>query len=142
MQSDRLPPRGVVPIAPLAILPPNEDARAKASGDVIDPSKGEIVANLYLGDSGVARSDPLVSGAFVTFSASWPKTLILVGTADQLIGGCREVERRLADIKRPVELVEYDERPHAWWVLPQIFPEDVQDAIQRITRFVLNEHEE
>lgn len=120
--------------------PPSDETMAQASNDIIDLSKGELVANAYLGDSGVARSDPLVSGAFIPFDASWPKTLILVGTGDRLIGASRKLEKRLVDIKRPVELVEYDERPHGWWVLPHIFPEDVRDATQRIAQFILDEY--
>lgn len=140
LKSDRPPPQGVIVIAPAAIWAPgwrSEYAKAQASADVIDVSNTGMLASLYVGDSGVPLTDPLVSGAFIPFDASWPKTLILIGSADQLIDASRELEKRLAEVKRPVELVEYDQRPHAWWALLHIFPEDIQDAAQRIARFVL-----
>jgi len=93
---------------------------------------------MYIGNSGVSPTDPLVSGALLPFGASWPRTLILVGTADQLIDGSRELKKRLAALNRPVELVEYYERPHGWWVMPHLFSLNVQDAVERIARFVLS----
>ena len=116
----------------------SEHAKAQAGKDILDVSANERAASAYVGDSGVSLTDPLVSGAFIPFTASWPKTLILVGTADQLIDGSRELEKRLVALNRPVELVEYDERPHGWWVMPDDFPENVQDAVQRIAQFILH----
>lgn len=116
----------------------SEHAKAQVDKDVLTVSGCEWMARVYVGDSGVPPSDPLVSGAFLPFSTSWPRTLILVGTADLLIDGSRELEKRLAALNRPVELVEYSERPHEWWVFPHIFPENVQDTVQRIARFVLH----
>jgi len=104
----------------------------------MDPSLFEMITSAYVGDSGVSRTDPLVSGAFIPFTASWPRTLIFVGTADQLIDSSRELEKRLAAVEGPVELVEYNERPHGWWVMPHLFSETIQDAVQRIARFVLH----
>ncbi|KAG8220845.1 Alpha/Beta hydrolase protein [Butyriboletus roseoflavus] len=141
LQSDRQSPRGVIPIAPAAIQvydQMSEYAKAQASHDIIGTSQCETMASAYVGNSGVARTDPLVSGAFIPFTASWPKTLILVGTADQLIDASRELEKRLTAAKRPVELVEYDERPHGWWVLAHIFPDNIQDAAQRVAQFLLH----
>ena len=115
----------------------SEHAKAQAGKDIVDMSVYERMASVYVGDSGVSRTDPLVSGAFIPFTASWPKTLILVGTADQLIDGSRELEKRLVALNRPVELVEYNECPHGWWVRPYIFSENIQDVVQRIARFVL-----
>ncbi|KAG8220846.1 alpha beta-hydrolase [Butyriboletus roseoflavus] len=141
LQSDRQSPRGVIPIAPAAIQAydqMSEYAKAQASRDLIDLSTSGTLVSAYVGDSGVAPADPLVSGAFIPFTASWPKMLILVGTADQLIDASRELEKRLTAAKRPVELVEYDELPHGWWVLAQIYPDDIQDAAQRVARFMLH----
>ena len=90
-----------------------------------------------MGDSGVAPTDPLMSGAFIPFAPFWPRTLILVGTGDLLIDGSRELAKRLSALNLAVELVEYDGRPHGWWTLPQVFPEEFQDAVERIARFVL-----
>ena len=90
----------------------------------------------YVGNSGVSRIDPLVSGVFIPFAAPWPKTLILVGSGDLLIDGSRELAKRLLAVNIPVELVEYDGRPHGWWVTPEIFPEDIQDATQRVAQIV------
>ena len=115
----------------------SEYAKAQASADLIDLSTSGALTSAYIGDSGVERTDPLVSGAFIPFTASWPKTLILVGSADQLIDASRELEKRLSALKRPVELVEYDERPHGFWVLAPLFSDDIQDAAQRIAQFAL-----
>lgn len=95
-----------------------------------------MISKTYVGDSGVAQSDPLVSGAYIPFAASWPKTLILVGSGDLLIDGSRELEKRLLALNLSVELVEYDERPHVWWILSHILAEDIQDAGQRIAQLV------
>lgn len=139
LQSDRQSPHGVVSIAPFQMYRQlSEYAKAQAKNDICDMSLLATASKAYLGDSGVALTDPLVSGAFIPFTASWPKTLILVGTGDQLIDASRELEKRLMAQNRPVELVEYDERPHGWWSLGHIFPDDVQDAAQRIARFVLH----
>ncbi|KAF8141728.1 Alpha/Beta hydrolase protein [Boletus edulis] len=134
-------PRSVIAIAPSAILSYDDlsaYARAQADKDIFDVPTLKLMRNMYVGDSGVSRMDPLVSGALVPFAASWPRTLILVGTADHLIDGSRELEKRLKAVGRPVELVEYDERPHGWWVMPNIFPENIQDAVQRMAQFVLH----
>ena len=141
LQSDRLSPRGVIPIAPAAIQVydrMSEYAKAQARTDIIDFSASETLASAYVGDSGVARADPLVSGAFIPFTASWPKTLILIGSGDKLIDVSRELEKRLSALKRPVELVEYDELPHGFWALAHLFPDDIQDVAQRVARFVLH----
>lgn len=116
----------------------SEHAKAQADKDILAVAQYDAMGRSYVGDSGVSRTDPLVSSAFLPFSASWPKTLILVGTSDQIIDGSREVEKRLAALNVPVELVEYTERPHAFWMLPQIFPENVQDTVQRMARFLLD----
>ena len=140
-QSGRPSPRCVVAIAPGAIQARDRQsdyAKAQADNDIMDSSLHEMITSAYVGDSGVSRTDPLVSGAFLPFTASWPRTLILVGTADQLIDSSRELEKRLTAVKGPVELVEYNERPHGWWVMPHLFPETIQDAVQRIARFVLH----
>lgn len=115
----------------------SEHARAQASTDLLTIAIHEKVSSTYVGDSGVARTDPLVSGVFIPFTASWPKTLILVGSGDLLIDSSRKLEKRLSALNVPVELVEYDERPHGWWVMQETFPEDVQDATERISRFIL-----
>ncbi|KAF8449145.1 Alpha/Beta hydrolase protein [Boletus edulis BED1] len=141
LQSSRPSPRSVIAIAPSAILSYDDlsaYARAQADKDIFDVPTLKLMRNMYVGDSGVSRMDPLVSGALVPFAASWPRTLILVGTADHLIDGSRELEKRLKAVGRPVELVEYDERPHGWWVMPNIFPENIQDAVQRMAQFVLH----
>lgn len=115
----------------------SEHAKAQISTDFLSLPLAESFTVAYVGDSKVARTDPLVSGAFIPFSTSWPKTLILIGTGDMFIETSREIEKRLSALNLPVELVEYDELPHGWYFLSHIFPGDVQDAAQRIARFVL-----
>ena len=116
----------------------SKDAKVQAGEDIPDVPVYKRVRSAYLGDSGVSPMDPLLSGAFIPFTASWPRTLILVGTADTLIDASRVLRKRLATLQRPVELVEYAERPHGWWVMPHHFLENIQDVVQRIARFVLH----
>ncbi|KAF8557720.1 alpha/beta-hydrolase [Imleria badia] len=133
-------PHGVIVNAPSAMQVDDrlsEHAKAHIDKDILDVSWYAWMTSMYVGDSGASRTDPLLSGAFIPFTVSWPKTLILVGTADLLIDASRELAERLVALNRPVELVEYDERPHGWWVMPDIFPENIQDAVQRITQFIL-----
>ena len=144
LQSSRLSPRSVVAIAPSAMQASasdptvSKDPKVQAGEDIPDVPVYKRARSAYLGDSGVSPMDPLLSGAFIPFTASWPRTLILVGTADTLIDASRVLGKRLATLQRPVELVEYAERPHGWWVMPHHFPENIQDAVQRIARFVLH----
>ncbi|KAG9312870.1 Alpha/Beta hydrolase protein [Chiua virens] len=135
-------PYGIAAIAPMGIQVYDnlsEHAKANASGfDILDIPKLEMCSSWYIGDSGVSRTDPLVSGAFLPFTASWPKSLILIGTGDSLIDTSRELKKRLAAAGAPVELVEYDGFPHGWDIFPNIFGEEIRDASQRIARFLLN----
>ncbi|KAG9312875.1 Alpha/Beta hydrolase protein [Chiua virens] len=139
LHSDRPPPRAVVAIAPVAIQIPklNEDDKVRLRADIVSVAASEKMGWAYIGDSGVAPTDPLVSAASLTFTAAWPRTLILVGTVDQLISASRELARRITAAGALVELVEYEERPHGWWVLPSVFPEELQDTVGRVARFVL-----
>jgi monoterpene epsilon-lactone hydrolase len=140
LQSSRLLPNGVIAIAPASLQAYDnlsEHAKAQASNDVLTLSMYQLGATAYIGDTGFAPTNPLISGSLISFTESWPKTLILIGTADQLIDASRELEKRLAALKRPVELVEYDERPHCWWGVESVFPQEIQDATERIARFVL-----
>lgn len=140
LQSDRPSPRGIIAIAPFSIQGTDqlsEHAKAQANTDVLTIPMLEGFASAYVGDSGVSLEDPLVSGAFIPFTTSWLRTLILVGSGDLLIDASRELEKRLLALNLPVELVEYTDSPHAWWLVPQAFPEDVQDAVKRIAQFVL-----
>ena len=115
----------------------SEHAKAQAANDLLKLSMYQLGATAYIGNTGFSPIDPLVSGSFITFTESWPKTLILIGTADQLMDASKQLEKRLVALKRPVELVEYDERPHGWWLVESIFGEEIQDAAQRVARFVL-----
>ena len=115
----------------------SEHVKAQADNDLLLLSMYQFAATAYISNTGFAANDPLVSGSLITFTESWPRTLILVGTSDQLLDASRELEKRLVTLKRPVELVEYDERPHGWWLVESVFPEEIKDATQRIARFVL-----
>ena len=139
LQSGRPPPRGIIAIAPSATRVsdhPSDHTEAQADKDILSVSAYRDMRKAYIGNSGVSHTDPLVSGAFIPFTTSWPRTLILVGTADHLIDASRELERRLKGLDRPVELVEYDERPHGWWVMEHVFPENIQDAVEIIAQFI------
>ena len=127
LHSNRPLPGGVLGFAPASIQvydAPSDHAKAQASTDLLSLSIYQLTTTSYLGDTGFAPIDPLVSGSFITFTEVWPRTLILVGTGDQLIDASRELEKRLTRLNRPVELVEYDELPHGWWLLPFILPEE------------------
>ena len=140
LQSGQPSPPGVITFAPASIQTVDrlsDHAKAQDSTDILTIPMIESFWSAYVGNSGVSRIDPLVSGVFIPFAAPWPKTLILVGSGDLLIDASRELSKRLLAANLPVELVEYDERPHGWWVMPHIFPEDIQDAAQRIAQFVL-----
>ena len=140
LQSNRPLPNGVIAFAPASIQAYDnlsEHAKAQAGNDLFTLPGYQLTATAYIGNTGFAPTDPLISGCFISFTESWPRTLILVGTADQLIDASRELEKRLVALKRPVELVEYDERPHCWWAAVSVFPEEIQDAAERIARFVL-----
>ena len=139
LQSSRPSPHGVVAFAPTAIQffdRLSDHAKANADTDTVTVPRLERCSSSYVGDSGVARTDPLVSGVFVPFAASWPKTLVLVGTGDVLIDASRELEKRLSALNLPVEVVEYHERPHLWWRM-RAFSEDIRDATTRIAQFTL-----
>ena len=137
LQSGRPTPRGVITFAPAAIQAYDqlsERAKANADADVVTVHVSEQCSSSYVGDTGVARMDPLVSGVFIPFTTSWPKTLILIGSGDILIDASRELEKRLSTLNLQVELVEYEERPHMWFLM-RVFSEDIQDAAARIARF-------
>jgi len=140
LQSGKPSPRGVASIAPYSIQAHermSEHAKKLIDKDIFNLPVLDKAVHAYIGDSGISPADPLVSGAYLDFGPSWPRTLILVGACDALIDGSRELKRRLADFNAPVELVEYNERPHGCWVMPAVFPENVQDGVQRLARFFL-----
>ncbi|KAG9312871.1 Alpha/Beta hydrolase protein [Chiua virens] len=141
LQAGRPSPRGVVAIAPACMQVYDhlsEQAERNASGfDTLNVPVCNMATVMYIGDSGALPADPLVSGAFIPFTVSWPRTLILVGTGDMLIDGSCELRKRIAAAGARVELVEYDGRPHGWWCFPKIFGDDIRDAVKRVAQFVL-----
>jgi len=144
LQSGRPAPPGIVAIAPYSIQVHDqlsEHAKAQLDKDVLSLSVYDAMGAAYVGNSGVSRTDPFISSAYLPFSESWPRTLILVGTSDLLIDASREVEKRLNAVNAPVELIEYTDRPHAFWMLPHIFPENIQDTVKRMTQFIFRERE-
>ncbi|KIJ61969.1 hypothetical protein HYDPIDRAFT_169361 [Hydnomerulius pinastri MD-312] len=133
-------PSSVVTYAPVAThvyTSLSEHARAQSSVDIFPLSVYETSSKMYLGDSDLRLEDPLISGIHIPFNNTWPKTLILVGTGDQLIDTSRTLEQKINYANVSVELVEYDRVPHGWWTLPHIFPNENQDALHRMTKFVL-----
>ncbi|KAG1842158.1 Alpha/Beta hydrolase protein [Suillus subalutaceus] len=78
--------------------------------DIFPLSIYEACASQYLG--GFSPTNPLASGALIPFIESWPKTLVMTGTADNVADSSRRI---VSGIKRAggiAELVEYAELTH------------------------------
>lgn len=122
---------------------------AKAQGDVDLVTLGvyQYDAARYL-DSGTVfgergetptstwqATDPLVSTSFIpSYPSGWPKTLIMVGTADQLIDSSRSIARTMRESQVDITLVEFAHAVHLFWRL-DIFPE-THDLFQMYSEFV------
>jgi hypothetical protein len=82
LQSGRPHPHGVVAIEPASIQTNDRSDYAKTliENDIIDLAEHKHASSAYVGGSGVALTDPLVSGSLLPFTTNWPKTLILWAT--------------------------------------------------------------
>lgn len=144
-------PSRLVAFAPAADLTYNLSARAVAQADVDvypmrvykestahylnDPQLSTFPQEGPTGGSKWKPTNPLVSTAFIpSFPVDWPKTLIFVGTADQLMDGSYTVTENMKASGVDVELVVYENLIHAFWVFP-FFPE-AEAAYDRFADFV------
>ncbi|KAH7927883.1 alpha/beta-hydrolase [Leucogyrophana mollusca] len=128
-------PGHVVAIAPAAdqTYTLSSFAKAQADVDIFSVDVYKSMTSQYLG--GFPAHDPLASSAFISFPAHWPKTLILVGTADQLVDASRTVAKKIEEGGGSVKLIEFDDLPHGWWAFPSIFKE-VEEGIDKIVHFI------
>ncbi|KAH7914615.1 alpha beta-hydrolase [Hygrophoropsis aurantiaca] len=128
-------PDHVVTIAPAADLTHtlSDFAKAQADADLLSIASYEAASSQYL--AAFPANDPLASSTFINFPPSWPKTLIMVGTADQLIDASRTIAKKIEEAGNTVKLIEFDDLPHGWWLFPSIFNQ-INDAIDKIVQFV------
>lgn len=103
--------------------------------DIIPLSTYKACSSQYLGN--FPANDPLASGVLVPFTASWPKTLVMTGTADNVAESSRRIVSGIQKAGGIAELVEYTDLTHAWWMFSQIFPQS-DDGLERLAAFVYN----
>lgn len=147
-------PKRLVVFAPASDLTYNLSDFAKAQADVdlfslakykelsaqyLHQSDSKFLRNSPTANPGIWRADnPLVSAIYIAkFPANWPKTLILVGTADILVDSSRTLAKRLKDEGKEAELVEYEHVVHGFWALG-LFESAQADAWARFTKFIEN----
>ncbi|KAG1880238.1 hypothetical protein C8R48DRAFT_683164 [Suillus tomentosus] len=78
---------------------------------------------------------PLASRVLIPFTASWPKTLVLTGTADSVVECRQRVVRGIQKAGGVAEIVEYADLPHTCWTFAHIFPQ-LDDGFSRLTAFI------
>ncbi|KAG1883624.1 alpha beta-hydrolase [Suillus subluteus] len=103
--------------------------------DIIPLSSYQACSSQYLGN--FPANDPLASGILIPFTASWPKTLVMTGTADNVAESSRRIVSGIQDAGGIAELVEYADLTHGWWMFPHIFPQS-DDGVERLAVFVYN----
>ncbi|OJA10489.1 hypothetical protein AZE42_06417 [Rhizopogon vesiculosus] len=102
--------------------------------DIFPLSTYQACSSQYLGN--FSANSPLASSSLIPFTASWPKTLVVTGTADNVAESSR---RLVAGIKEPggeAELVEYADLTHGWWMFAHIFTTQSDDGLERLAAFV------
>jgi len=104
--------------------------------DIFPLSAYQACSSQYLGNS--SANDPLASGTLIPFTASWPKTLVMTGTANNVAESSRRVVRSIKEAGGNAELVEYADLTHAWWMLSHIFPTQSADGLERLAAFIYN----
>ncbi|KAG2092543.1 hypothetical protein BD769DRAFT_326686 [Suillus cothurnatus] len=80
------------------------------SHDTTYLSNHQALASQYLGN--FSANSPLASGALIPFTASWPKTLVLTGTADGCAQSSQIVVSGIQRAGERAELVEYADLTH------------------------------
>ncbi|KAG1847309.1 hypothetical protein DFJ58DRAFT_891677 [Suillus subalutaceus] len=103
--------------------------------DIIPLSSYQACSSQYLGN--FPANDPLASGILIPFTASWPKTLVMTGTADNVAESSRKIVSGIQDAGGIAELVEYADLTHGWWMFPHVFPQS-DDGLERLAVFVYN----
>ncbi|KAG1726312.1 Alpha/Beta hydrolase protein [Suillus lakei] len=103
--------------------------------DIIPLSSYHACTSQYLGN--FPANDPLASGILIPFTASWPKTLVMTGTADNVAESSRRVVSGIKEAGGIAELVEYADLTHGWWMFPHIFTQS-DDGLERLAVFVCN----
>lgn len=103
--------------------------------DVIPLSAFKACSSQYLGN--FPANDPLASCILIPFTANWPKTLVMTGTADNAAESSRAVVSSIQKAGGMAELVEYTDLTHAWWMFSHIFPQS-DDGLERLAIFVYN----
>ncbi|KAG1831341.1 Alpha/Beta hydrolase protein [Suillus variegatus] len=121
----------------IAMFSPDADltyaSYASVPQDVISQSSLQTCASQYLGN--FPANHPLASGVLIPFTASWPKTLVLTGTADSVVECGRRVVRGIQKAGGVAEIVEYTDLPHACWTFAHIFPQ-LDDGFSRLAAFI------
>jgi acetyl esterase/lipase len=102
--------------------------------DIFSLSSYQACSSQYLGT--FSANSPLASGAFIPFTESWPKTLVMTGTADSVAESSRIVVRGIKEAGGEAELVEYVDLTHGWWMFAHIFTAESEDGLKRLAAFV------
>ncbi|KAG1876694.1 hypothetical protein DFJ58DRAFT_184173 [Suillus subalutaceus] len=103
--------------------------------DTIPLSNYQAFTSQYLGN--FPANHPLASGILIPFTASWPETLVMTGTADSCAESSRIVVSRIQQAGGRAELVEYADLTHMCWMVPQFFPQS-DNGLERLAGFVYN----
>ncbi|KAG2141280.1 Alpha/Beta hydrolase protein [Suillus clintonianus] len=103
--------------------------------DIIPLLTYQACSSQYLGN--FPANDPLASGILIPFTASWPKTLVMTGTADNVAESSRRIVNGIKKAGGIAELVEYADLTHAWWMFSHIFLQS-DDGLDRLAVFVYN----
>ncbi|KAG2367952.1 Alpha/Beta hydrolase protein [Suillus spraguei] len=132
-QSSLQMPGRVVLFSPTADL--THASYTSSSHDIISLSTYQACFSQYLGN--FPANNPLASGVLIPFTASWPKTLVMTGTADNTAASSRIIVSRIQEAGGRVELVEYPDLSHAFWMYPKIFPQS-DNGLERLATFAYN----
>lgn len=123
----------------VALFSPNADltyaSYTSIPHDTISLSNYQAFASQYLGN--FPANHPLASGILIPFTASWPRTLVMTGTADSCAESSRIVVSRIQKAGGRAELVEYADLTHMCWMVPNFYPQS-DNGLERLAGFVYN----
>ncbi|KAG1719252.1 uncharacterized protein EDB91DRAFT_1181735 [Suillus paluster] len=124
----------------VAVFSPDADltytSATSVPHDIFPLSTYPTCSSQYLGD--FPANSPLASGTLIPFTASWPKTLVMTGTADNIAESSRTVVSGIKEAGGIAELVEYADLTHGWWMFAHIFTLQSDDGLERLAAFVYN----